>query len=149
MILKTRQVGVAFLGNGTNNNGAFFEGLNMATIWKLPVLFICENNQFATEVSFSTVAGNPSVTARGAACGIHAVEVDGDDVLAVEAAAQEAVSRARAGQGPTLNRHRALCRHPSQRQLLLHVSALPRFAGRRAFHPARCQGPPENRTHRG
>ncbi len=102
LIMKTGNVGVAFFGDGAANNGAFHEGLNMASIWKLPVLFVCENNQFATEVPFSTVAGNPNVAARGAAYGIASFEVDGNDVLAVEATAREAVKRARNGEGPTL-----------------------------------------------
>jgi 2-oxoisovalerate dehydrogenase E1 component len=102
LIMKTGNVGVAFFGDGAANNGAFHEGLNMATIWKLPVLFVCENNQFATEVPFSSVAGNPSVASRGAAYGIASFEVDGNDVLAVEAAAGEAVKSARNGEGPTL-----------------------------------------------
>ncbi len=102
LILKSGQVGVAFFGDGAVNNGAFHEGLNMASIWKLPVLFICENNQFATEVPFASVAGNSSVAARGAAYGISSIEVDGNDVLAVEAAAGEAVKRARDGGGPSL-----------------------------------------------
>lgn len=102
LIMKTGNVGVAFFGDGAANNGAFHEGLNMASIWKLPVLFVCENNQFATEVPFSSVAGNPSVAARGAAYGIASIEVDGNDVLAVEAVAREAVRRARNGEGPTL-----------------------------------------------
>jgi len=102
LIMKTGNVGVAFFGDGAANNGAFHEGLNMASIWKLPVLFVCENNQFATEVPFSSVAGNPSVAARGAAYGITSIEVDGNDVLAVDAAARDAVKRARNGEGPTL-----------------------------------------------
>ncbi len=102
LIMKTDNVGVAFFGDGAANNGAFHEGLNMASIWKLPVLFVCENNQFATEVPFSSVAGNSSVAARGAAYGITSIEVDGNDVLAVEAAARDAVKRARNGEGPTL-----------------------------------------------
>jgi 2-oxoisovalerate dehydrogenase E1 component len=102
LVMKTRRLGVAFFGDGAVNNGAFHEGLNMASIWKLPVLFVCENNQFATEVPFETVAGNPSVAARGAAYGIPAVELDGNDVLAIEAATAEAVRRARDGGGPTL-----------------------------------------------
>lgn len=102
LIMKTGNVGVAFFGDGAANNGAFHEGLNMASIWKLPVLFVCENNQFATEVPFASVAGNPSVAARGAAYGIASIEVDGNDVLAVETAAREAVKRARNGEGPTL-----------------------------------------------
>ena len=102
LVMKSQRVGVAFFGDGAVNNGAFHEGLNMAAIWKLPVLFVCENNQFATEVPFDTVAGNPSVAARGAAYGIPSVELDGNDVLAVEAAAREALERARSGGGPTL-----------------------------------------------
>ena len=63
-ILKTDQVAVAFFGDGAANNGAFHEGLNLAGIWKLPVLFVCENNQFATEVPFAYAAANPDVAAR-------------------------------------------------------------------------------------
>ncbi len=102
LIQKSGRVGVAFFGDGAVNNGAFHEGLNMASIWKLPVLFVCENNQFATEVSFASVAGNPSVAARGAAYGIHTIELDGNDVLAIEAASRAALQRARNGEGPTL-----------------------------------------------
>jgi TPP-dependent pyruvate/acetoin dehydrogenase alpha subunit len=76
--------------------------LNMASIWKLPVLFVCENNQFATEVPFSYAAGNPAIAQRGASYGVPAREVDGNDVRAVQAAAGEAVERARSGGGPTL-----------------------------------------------
>ena len=101
-LLKKKNVGVAFFGDGAVNNGAFHEGLNMASIWKLPVLFVCENNQYATEVPFSYSAGNPSVYERGAAYGLPAVQVDGNDVLAVQRAAQEAVKRARGGGGATL-----------------------------------------------
>ena len=99
---KTQQVAVAFFGDGAANNGAFHEGLNMAAIWKLPVLFVCENNQFATEIPFSYAAGNPDVASRAAAYAMPGVQLDGNDVLAIGAAAQVAVNRARAGQGPTL-----------------------------------------------
>jgi len=101
-ILKTDRVAVAFFGDGAVNNGAFHEGLNLASIWKLPVLFVCENNQYATEVPFAYSAGNPEVASRGAAYGIPGVLVDGNDVLDVSRAAGEAVDRARAGNGPTL-----------------------------------------------
>jgi 2-oxoisovalerate dehydrogenase E1 component len=101
-LLKENHVAVAFFGDGAVNNGAFHEGLNMASIWKLPVLFICENNQYATEVPFSYSAGNPNVAERGAAYGVPAVQVDGNSVMAVQEAAQEAVQRARNGGGPTL-----------------------------------------------
>jgi 2-oxoisovalerate dehydrogenase E1 component len=74
----------------------------MASIWKLPVLFICENNQYATEVPFSYSSGNPSVGSRGATYGMPGFEVDGNDVLAITELAAAAVSRARGGEGPTL-----------------------------------------------
>jgi 2-oxoisovalerate dehydrogenase E1 component len=101
-LLKTDRVAVAFFGDGATNNGAFHEGLNLASIWKLPVLFVCENNQFATEVPFSYAAGNPNVAQRGAAYGLPAFEVDGNDIEAVFAVAGEAVQRARSGGGATL-----------------------------------------------
>jgi 2-oxoisovalerate dehydrogenase E1 component len=101
-LLKSDRVAVAFFGDGAVNNGAFHEGLNLASIWKLPVLFVCENNQFATEVPFEYAAGNPSVANRGTAYGLPAHEVDGNDVEAVYRIAGEAVRRARSGGGPTL-----------------------------------------------
>ncbi len=101
-LLKTDHVAVAFFGDGAVNNGAFHEGLNMASIWKLPVLFICENNQFATEVPFAYSAGNPNVGSRGVAYGMPGLTVDGNDALALYRVAGEAVARARSGGGPTL-----------------------------------------------
>src|SRR6187431_2694844 len=101
-LLRKDNVGVAFFGDGATNNGAFHEGLNMAAIWKLPVLFVCENNQFATEVPFESAAGNPDVASRAAAYGITGLQLDGNDVAAISQAAQYAVERARSGQGPTL-----------------------------------------------
>ena len=101
-ILKSDSVAVAFFGDGATNNGAFHEGLNMASIWKLPVLFICENNQFATEVPFAYAAGNPNVGSRGAAYGMPGFTLDGNDVLEIHRVAGEAVARARSGDGPTL-----------------------------------------------
>src|SRR5712692_5359491 len=101
-LLKHGRVGVAFFGDGAVNNGAFHEGLNMASIWKLPTLFVCENNQFATEVPFEYSAGNPNVAERGAAYGLPSVAVDGNDVMAVYHAAEEAIQRARNAQGATL-----------------------------------------------
>jgi 2-oxoisovalerate dehydrogenase E1 component len=101
-LLKTGRVAVAFFGDGAVNNGAFHEGLNMASIWKLPALFICENNQFATEVPFAYSSGIPDVGRRAANYGLPGVEVDGNDVLAVTRAAAEAVARARSGGGATL-----------------------------------------------
>jgi len=101
-LLKTDRVAGAFFGDGAVNNGAFHEGLNMAVIWKLPVLFVCENNQYATEVPFQYAAGNASVASRAAGYGLSGVEVDGNDAIAVHKAAGEAIGRARIGGGPTL-----------------------------------------------
>ena len=101
-LMQTGRVAVAFFGDGAVNNGAFHEGLNMAAIWKLPVLFICENNQFATEIPFAYASGNPSVGNRGAAYGLPGFELDGNDALTIHKVAGEAVARARAGGGPTL-----------------------------------------------
>lgn len=101
-LLKQDRVSVVFFGDGASNNGAFHEGLNLATIWKLPVLFVCENNQYATEVPFATVAGNSNVSERGIAYNIASHRVDGNDVRAVYEVAGTAVQRARAGEGPTL-----------------------------------------------
>ncbi len=101
-ILDANRVAVAFFGDGAVNNGAFHEGLNMASIWKLPVLFVCENNQYATEIAFAYSSGNPSVAGRAGAYGLPGLEVDGNDALAVFEAAREAVDRARKGGGATL-----------------------------------------------
>lgn len=98
----TMRVAAAFFGDGAVNNGAFHEGLNLASIWKLPVLFVCENNEYATEVPFRYAAGNPSVADRAASYGMPGVDLDGNDVRAIYAAAEEAVRRARGGGGPTL-----------------------------------------------
>src|SRR5438270_11141096 len=101
-LLQNGKVAVAFFGDGAVNNGAFHEGLNMASIWKLPVLFVCENNEFATEVPFAYASGSPSVAGRGTAYGLPGVEIDGNDVLAVFNAAVEAARCARNGVGPTI-----------------------------------------------
>lgn len=101
-LLKRDNVGVAFFGDGASNNGAFHEGINLATIWDLPVIFVCENNQYATEVPNSYASGNPDVGSRGAAYGLPGLIIDGNDVTAVYEAAGEAIARARSGGGPTL-----------------------------------------------
>jgi 2-oxoisovalerate dehydrogenase E1 component len=101
-LLQSDRVAVAFFGDGAVNNGAFHEGLNMASIWKLPVLFVCENNQFATEVPFDYASGIPDVGRRAADYGMTGFEVDGNDVVSVYEVARDAVARARSGEGPTL-----------------------------------------------
>lgn len=101
-ILKNGTVAVAFFGDGAANNGAFHEGLNMASIWKLPVLFVCENNQYATEVPFSYASSNESVASRAVNYSMSGYQLDGNDVLEIHRAAAEAVARARKGGGPSL-----------------------------------------------
>ncbi|MBM4001314.1 MAG: dehydrogenase [Planctomycetes bacterium] len=101
-LLGADRVAVAFFGDGAVNNGAFHEGLNLAGIWKLPVLFVCENNGFATEIPFAVSAADPRVAARGGAYGLPFAEVDGNDPFAVAAHAREAIERARRGHGATL-----------------------------------------------
>ncbi len=99
---KDATVAVAFFGDGAVNNAAFHEGLNMAAIWKLPVLFVCENNGYATEVPFLYSSGSPEVGLRAASYGLPGMALDGNDLVAVHAAAGAAVERARAGGGATL-----------------------------------------------
>lgn len=101
-LMKSGNVSVAFFGDGAVNNGAFHEGLNLASIWRLPVLFVCENNEYATEVPFRYSAGNPTVASRAINYGMPGVDLDGNDVLSISAAAEEAIERARRGEGPTL-----------------------------------------------
>jgi 2-oxoisovalerate dehydrogenase E1 component len=101
-LLKKQNVGVAFFGDGASNNGAFHEGINLASVWKLPVLFVCENNMYATEVPFASVAGHPEVGDRGDVYGLPSITLDGNDVVAIHELAGEAIKRARAGGGPTL-----------------------------------------------
>jgi 2-oxoisovalerate dehydrogenase E1 component len=99
---KTDQVSVGFFGDGAVSNGAFHEGVNLAAIWDLPVIYVCENNLYATEVPFETATRNTDVAERARSYGIPGIAVDGNDVLAVYEAAEAAVARARAGKGPTL-----------------------------------------------
>jgi TPP-dependent pyruvate/acetoin dehydrogenase alpha subunit len=101
-ILKLERVSVAFFGDGASNNGSFHEGINMAAAWALPVVFVCENNLYATEVPYASVTKKADVAARARAYGCPGLDVDGNDVLAVHQAAGEAVRRARAGEGPTV-----------------------------------------------
>lgn len=100
-LLKTGRVVMCFFGDGAANNGNFHETLNLAAIWKLPVVFVCENNQYA--MSMPARESIPvRVADRAAAYAMPGVRVDGMDVMAVYAEAKRAVDRARAGQGPSL-----------------------------------------------
>ena len=97
-------VAVSFFGDGATNEGAFHEGLNLAAVWQLPAIFICENNGYGMSMSSSLSMAVPRVSDRAAAYGMPGVTVDGNDVQAVFDAVSEAVARARAGSGPTLDR---------------------------------------------
>jgi len=99
---KNGRVAVAFFGDGAANEGAWHEGLNLAAIWALPVVFVCENNLYAASTPFSLAFKIEHIADRAAAYGMPGRIVDGNDVLAVYAAAREAVERARQGGGPTL-----------------------------------------------
>jgi len=98
----TDQVCVCFFGDGSTNQGTFHEALNMASIWKLPVIFVCENNLYGISMHQSRHQAIQDVADRAVAYNMPGVVVDGNDVLAVYEAAKEAVDRARNGQGPTL-----------------------------------------------
>ena len=99
---KTDQVVACFFGEGASNQGTFHESINMASTWKLPVIFVCENNLYAMGTRQSTVMAIENVADRAVAYGIPGVVVDGNDVLAVYEATQKAVERARNDEGPTL-----------------------------------------------
>jgi len=99
---KKGQVVVSFFGEGAVNSGSFHEAVNFGAVWDLPVVYVCENNLYATEMAFSRATKNTSVASRGDAYCLPGVEVDGQDVMAVHEAAKQAVHRARKGGGPTL-----------------------------------------------
>jgi len=99
---KTDQVVACFFGEGASNQGTFHESINMASTWKLPVIFVCENNLYAMGTRQSRVMNIENVADRAIAYGIPGVVADGNDVLAVYEATQKAVERARKGEGPTL-----------------------------------------------
>jgi len=106
----TDQVTVCFFGDGACNTSRFHEGVNLASIWKLPIVYVIENNMYAETTPISYAANIPNIADRAAAYGIPGVTVDGNDVLAVYEAAGEAVTRARKGEGPTLVECKT-CRH--------------------------------------
>jgi len=96
------RVTVCNFGDGASNIGAFHEGLNMAAVWKLPVVFVCHNNQYGEHTPMREATAVERISTRGAAYDMPAVTVDGNDPVAMYEAAGEAVARARAGEGPTL-----------------------------------------------
>ena len=98
----TSQVAVSFFGDGASNQGTFHESLNLASIWDLPVIYVCENNQYAESTPITKAMKAKNVADRALGYAIPGVVVDGMDVIAVYQVAKEAVTRARQGKGPTL-----------------------------------------------
>jgi pyruvate dehydrogenase E1 component alpha subunit len=100
--LRSGRVVACFFGDGANNEGAFHEGLNLAAIWELPVVFVCENNQYGMSVSTERSTAARRISDRAAAYSMPGVTVDGNDLETVAATAKQAVDRARSGGGPSL-----------------------------------------------
>ncbi len=96
------QVSVAFFGDGANNQGVFHESMNLASVWKLPIIFVCENNQYALSTSYKNTTAVEQVAMRAPAYGVPGVTIDGNDAVEVFLVMQDAIARARAGDGPTL-----------------------------------------------
>lgn len=101
-VRRTSQVAVAFFGEGAASFGAVHEAMNLAAIWKLPVIFVCENNRYSQSTPVEYAVADPEIAHRAAAYLMPGVAVDGQDVIAVWAAAEAAVLRARSGNGPSL-----------------------------------------------
>jgi len=101
-IKKTNEVTLAFFGDGASNTGAFHESINMAAAWKLPVVYLCENNQYGVSVNIHTVTNTDNIAVRAKAYDIPGTTVDGNDVLAVYESVKKAVKYAREGNGPSI-----------------------------------------------
>jgi len=99
---KDNKVTICCFGDGASNIGAFHEGLNLAQIWKLPVIFLCQNNLYGEHTPMAASTGSETIKQRGEGLGLHSVRVNGNDASEMFSAAKEAVARARAGDGPTL-----------------------------------------------
>ncbi|MBA7695333.1 Acetoin:2,6-dichlorophenolindophenol oxidoreductase subunit alpha [subsurface metagenome] len=106
----TNQAAICFLGDGATNTTRFHEGVNLASIWKLPIVYVIENNTYAETTPISYAANIANIADRASAYGIPGKTIDGNDVLAVYEALGEAVARARRGEGPTLIECKT-CRH--------------------------------------
>ena len=96
------RVVIPFFGDGASNQGACHEAMNLAAIWKLPVIFLCENNQYAVTTNFRDTVAVENISDRAVAYNMPGILVDGQDVMAVYEVTQQAVARARSGQGPSL-----------------------------------------------
>jgi acetoin:2,6-dichlorophenolindophenol oxidoreductase subunit alpha len=145
---KARDVAVSFFGDGANNEGAFHESLNMAAVWKLPVIYVCENNLYGMSVSAARSTAVRDVASRAASYDMPGAVVDGNSIADVNEAMQEALERARNGQGPSLiecKTYRTKGHSRSDRNRS-HTSfrtgarvPRPRFSCRIAVHPRRCR----------
>ncbi|MDQ6618162.1 MAG: thiamine pyrophosphate-dependent dehydrogenase E1 component subunit alpha [Pseudomonadota bacterium] len=102
MMQKQSRVCMVFFGDGAANEGAFHESLNMASIWKLPIVFLCENNKYAMSMDVALSMAVPNVADRAGAYAMPGISIDGNDLPSVASAARTAVERARNGGGPTL-----------------------------------------------
>ncbi|MGP1255621.1 MAG: alpha-ketoacid dehydrogenase subunit alpha/beta [Kiloniellales bacterium] len=99
---KTGAIGIALFGDGAANEGIFHEAMNLAAVWSLPLIFLCENNHYGLSTPTDMVTAGPSIAARGAAYGVPNERIDGNDPVAVFDAVERAALRARSGDGPTL-----------------------------------------------
>jgi len=99
---KSRQVTIANFGDGASNIGAFHESLNLASLWKLPVIFVCQNNRFAEHTRYENGTSVDQISKRAAGYGMPGITVDGNDPYEMYAVANAAINRARDGEGPTL-----------------------------------------------
>ena len=136
------RVAVATFGDGASNIGAFHEALNLAAVWKLPVVFLCQNNRYAEHTKFEVGTSATRIADRGAAYNIPGVRVDGNDPLEMYAVAREAIERARAGEGPTLIEAMTYRFHghvfgdagaymdPAEKQEAIEADPMPRFRAR-------------------
>lgn len=136
---KTGQVVLCFFGDGASCEGEFPETLNMASLWKIPLVFVCENNGYAISVPTNLSQSTPDIADRARGFGIPAMIVDGNDIEAVQRSTSEAVTRARRGEGPTLvecktvrwERHSAFSagryENPEEAQRWKKADPIPRF----------------------
>ena len=136
---------MVFFGDGATNEGAFHESLNMASIWKLPIVFVCENNKYGMSMDIARAMAVPNVADRAPAYAMPGVAVDGNDLPAVVAAARPAIERARSGGGPTLvecKTYRLRGHSKSDRNLYRTQG------GDRGLARQRCDSPPRARAGR-
>ncbi len=138
--LGTGSVGVPIFGDGASNTGSFAETLNLAAVWKAPVVFVCENNGYTEFTATEEVTAGPGIFTRGEGYGVPGVLVDGEDVVAVHVEMAAALARARAGEGPTLLECRTVRWHG-------HHEGDERYAGEYRPEPVR-DGDPISRLAR-